>query len=106
MKQEGRGIGLLNKIKAYQLQDLGLDTVEANEYLGYPGEAREYAVAARIIELLGIKSVALLTNNPDKIQKLSAEGISVVDRIPIVIPPNPYDEAYLETKRDRMNHLF
>jgi GTP cyclohydrolase II len=106
MKQEGRGIGLLNKIKAYQLQDLGLDTVEANEYLGYPGEAREYAVAARIIELLGIKSVALLTNNPDKIEKLSAEGVAVVDRIPIVIPPNPFDEAYLETKRERMNHLF
>ena len=88
MKQEGRGIGLLNKIKAYQLQDLGLDTVEANLYLGYPGEAREYAVAARIISLLGIKSVALMTNNPDKIDKLTAEGVSVDDRIPIVIPPN------------------
>lgn len=106
MKQEGRGIGLLNKIKAYQLQDLGLDTVEANQYLGYPGESREYAVAARIISLLGIKSVALMTNNPDKIDKLTAEGVAVVDRIPIVIPPNPFDAVYLETKRERMSHLI
>lgn len=106
MKQEGRGIGLLNKIKAYHLQDLGLDTVEANQYLGYPGEAREYEVAARILELLGIASVALLTNNPDKITKLGAEGVRVVDRIPVVIPPNPHDEFYLETKRERMNHLY
>lgn len=106
MKQEGRGIGLLNKIKAYQLQDLGLDTVEANQYLGYPGEAREYAVAARIIGLLGIKSVSLMTNNPDKIEKLTAEGVTVTDRIPVVIPPNPFDIEYLETKRERMNHLL
>jgi GTP cyclohydrolase II len=106
MKQEGRGIGLLNKIKAYQLQDLGLDTVEANQYLGYPDEGREYSVAARIIELLGIQSVALLTNNPDKIEKLRNEGVTVVDRIPIVIPPNPFDETYLKTKRERMNHLI
>ncbi len=106
MKQEGRGIGLLNKIKAYQLQDLGLDTVEANLYLGYPDEARDYAVAARIIELLGIRSVALMTNNPDKIEKLTAEGVSVVDRIPIVIPPNVHDQEYLATKRERMNHLL
>jgi len=106
MKQEGRGIGLLNKIKAYQLQDLGLDTVEANLYLGYPDEAREYAVAARIIELLGIASVDLMTNNPDKIEKLVAEGVRVESRIPVVIPPNPYDEVYLATKRERMKHLF
>ena len=106
MKQEGRGIGLLNKIKAYQLQDLGLDTVEANQYLGYPGEARDYAVAARIIGLLGIKSVSLMTNNPDKISKLTAEGVAVVDRIPVVIPPNTFDAEYLETKRQRMNHLI
>ena len=106
MKQEGRGIGLLNKIKAYQLQDLGLDTVEANQYLGFPGEARDYEVSASILQLLGIKSVVLLTNNPDKIEKLTAAGVSVVGRVPIVIPPNPHDAGYLETKRDRMNHLF
>ena len=106
MKQEGRGIGLLNKIKAYQLQDLGLDTVEANQYLGFPGEGRDYQVAARIIALLGIESVALMTNNPDKISKLTAEGIQVDDRIPVVIPSNPHDADYLETKRTRMNHLY
>jgi GTP cyclohydrolase II len=106
MKQEGRGIGLLNKIKAYQLQDLGLDTVEANQYLGFPGEGRDYQIAAHIISLLGIESVALMTNNPDKISKLTAEGIQVDDRIPVVIPSNPHDAEYLETKRTRMNHLY
>ena len=106
MMQEGRGIGLLNKIKAYQLQDLGLDTVEANQFLGYPGEARDYRVAARIIELLGIRSVALLTNNPDKIDKLSREGVSITERIPIIIDANPHDDEYLKTKRDRMGHLL
>jgi GTP cyclohydrolase II len=106
MKQEGRGIGLLNKIKAYRLQELGLDTVEANQYLGYPGEARDYAVAARIIDLLGIKSVALMTNNPDKVSQLESCGIEISERIPIVIPPNQHDAAYLDTKRDRMGHLY
>ncbi len=106
MKQEGRGIGLLNKIKAYQLQELGLDTVEANEYLGYPGEGREYAVAAKMLGLLGIRSVELMTNNPDKIEKLRAEGVDVVGRIPVVIPPNPFDAEYLSTKRERMSHLI
>ncbi|MFQ3619451.1 MAG: GTP cyclohydrolase II [Spirochaetales bacterium] len=106
LMQEGRGIGLLNKIKAYQLQDLGLDTVEANHFLGYPGEARDYRVAAKIIQLLGISSVALLTNNPDKIEKLKKEGVTVTDRIPLVIPPNPHDKYYLETKKQKMGHLF
>jgi GTP cyclohydrolase II len=106
MKQEGRNIGLLNKIKAYQLQDLGLDTVEANQYLGFPPDARDYKVAARIIELLGIRSVALLTNNPDKIGQLTQEGIPIVERIPIVIEANPHDEAYLKVKKERMGHLY
>lgn len=106
MKQEGRGIGLLNKIKAYRLQELGLDTVEANQYLGFPGEARDYAVAARIIDLLGIESVALMTNNPDKVEQLGSYGIEISKRIPIVIPPNQHDATYLETKRDRMGHLY
>ncbi len=106
LKQEGRGIGLLNKIKAYQLQELGLDTVEANLYLGFPDEGRDYKVAAKILSLLGIGSVSLLTNNPDKIEKLKAEGVSIVDRIPIVIPANPYDEAYLNTKKEKMGHIF
>lgn len=106
LKQEGRGIGLLNKIKAYRLQELGLDTVEANLYLGYPGEGRDYKVAAKMLALLGIESVRLLTNNPDKIEKLEAEGVEVEGRIPIVIPPSPYDAGYLETKRDKMGHLI
>ena len=106
MKQEGRGIGLLNKIKAYQLQDLGLNTIEANHYLGYPAEARDYAVAAKIIELLGIESVALLSNNPDKIGKLEDEGVVITRRIPVVIPSNEHNEGYLETKRLEMGHLI
>lgn len=106
MKQEGRGIGLLNKIKAYQLQDLGLNTIEANEYLGYPPEARDYAVAARIIELLGIESIRLLSNNPDKIEKLEAAGIRITERVPIVIPSNEHNEHYLEVKREEMGHLI
>jgi len=106
LKQEGRGIGLLNKIKAYQLQELGLDTVEANHYLGYPAEARDYAVAARILALLGIRSVALLSNNPDKITKLEDEGVSITRRIPIVIPSNEHNFTYLDTKKHRMGHLI
>jgi len=106
LKQEGRGIGLLNKIKAYQLQDLGLDTVEANQFLNMPVDARDYKVAAKIIQLLKIRSVALLTNNPDKMKQLRAEGINVADRIPIVIPSNGYDEDYLDVKKRKMGHLI
>lgn len=106
MKQEGRGIGLLNKIKAYRLQELGLDTVEANRYLGFPDDARDYAVTAAIIRLLGIRSVRLMTNNPDKIEGLRTAGIVVTERIPVVIQPNDHDGQYLETKRDRMGHLY
>ncbi len=106
LKQEGRGIGLLNKIRAYHLQDLGLDTIEANEYLGFPAEARRYDVAASILRLLGVKSVGLLTNNPDKITKLTEEGIEVTRRIPVVIPWNKHNEYYMQTKQDSMGHLF
>ncbi len=106
LQQEGRGIGLLNKIKAYRLQELGLDTVEANRYLGFPDDARDYRVAAEMIRLLGIKSVRLLTNNPDKLDKLAAAGIPLSGRLPLVIPPNPHSAQYLETKRERMGHLF
>lgn len=106
MKQEGRGIGLLNKIKAYQLQDLGLDTIEANHYLGFPAEARDYKIAAAILSLLEISSVALLSNNPDKIEKLEAEGITITRRLPIVISPNRFNQTYLDTKRTKMGHLF
>lgn len=106
LKQEGRGIGLLNKIKAYQLQELGLDTVEANLYLGFPEDARDYRVAAKILALLKVRSVALLTNNPDKLEKLGAEGVSIAERIPLVIPPGPHDSGYLSVKRDKMGHLL
>jgi GTP cyclohydrolase II len=106
LKQEGRGIGLLNKIKAYQLQDLGLDTIEANQYLDMPVDARDYTVAARIIDMLKIRSVALLTNNPDKIGQLTSLGIEVVDRIPIVIPANRHDRGYLDVKKEKMGHLL
>jgi GTP cyclohydrolase II len=106
LKQEGRGIGLLNKIKAYKLQELGLDTVEANEFLGFPDDMRDYSVAAKIIQILGIKSVALLTNNPEKIKGLRKEGIIIVRRIPLVVKPNSYNEMYLKTKRKKMGHLL
>ncbi|MGA2546363.1 MAG: GTP cyclohydrolase II [Rectinemataceae bacterium] len=106
LRQEGRGIGLLNKIKAYRLQELGLDTVEANIYLGFPDEARDYKVAAKILALLKIESLKLLTNNPDKITKLEAEGVVVEGRLPLVIAPNPYDADYLSVKREKMGHLF
>jgi GTP cyclohydrolase II len=106
LKQEGRGIGLLNKIRAYQLQDLGLDTIEANQYLDLPVDARDYKVAAKIIKLLKIKSVELLTNNPDKIEQLTRAKITVAGRIPIVIPANRHDEGYLEVKKNKMGHLM
>ena len=106
MIQEGRGIGLLNKIKAYQLQDLGLDTIEANVYLGFSPDSRSYSTAAAMIRLLGIGSIALLTNNPEKIQGLEAAGISITRRIPLVIPENPHNKGYLATKKNNMGHLF
>jgi len=106
LKQEGRGIGLLNKIKAYQLQDLGLNTIEANQYLDLPVDARDYKVAAKIIELLKIKSILLMTNNPDKIEQLRAEGVKVEGRVPVVIEPNAHSRDYLEVKRDQMGHML
>jgi GTP cyclohydrolase II len=106
LKQEGRGIGLLNKIKAYQLQDLGLDTIEANQYLDLPVDSRDYRVAAKIIKLLKIRSVSLLTNNPDKIEQLKDAKINVVGRIPIVIPANRHDAGYLDVKRNKMGHMI
>jgi len=104
--QEGRGIGLLNKIKAYQLQDLGLDTVEANVYLGFSPDSRRYAAAAAMLRLLDVRSVALMTNNPEKIQGLEAEGVTVARRLPIVVGENPHNRVYLETKKNNMGHLF
>ncbi len=106
LRQEGRGIGLLNKLRAYQLQELGLDTIEANQYLGYPADLRNYRVASEIVSLLGIASVSLISNNPDKIEQLQSAGITVVNRIPLKIPPSNHNQTYLETKKNRMGHLF
>jgi GTP cyclohydrolase II len=106
LRQEGRGIGLLNKLKAYDLQDRGLDTVDANNHLGLPTDARSYEAAAEIIRLLGIESVALMTNNPEKIKGLQKNHITVTDRIPVIIPSNLHNKRYLRTKKERMGHLL
>jgi GTP cyclohydrolase II/3,4-dihydroxy 2-butanone 4-phosphate synthase/GTP cyclohydrolase II len=102
--QEGRGIGLFNKIKAYALQDQGLDTVDANIEIGAPIDAREYELAAEILLDLGFSKIRLMTNNPTKVQALEDAGIEVVDRIPVIVRPGAHNEHYLETKRRRMSH--
>jgi GTP cyclohydrolase II len=104
LRQEGRGIGLLNKIRAYALQDRGLDTVEANLALGFRDDERDYAVAAHIIHSLDIRSVRLMTNNPAKLAQLTQHGVKISDRIAHVVPPNPFNRFYLETKATRSGH--
>ena len=104
IQQEGRGIGLMNKIKAYKLQEQGIDTVDANIHLGFDPDERDYGVGAQILCSLGIKKMRLLTNNPVKRVGLEGYGLQVVESIPIVIKPNPFNEAYMRTKRDRMGH--
>jgi GTP cyclohydrolase II len=106
LRQEGRGIGLLNKIKAYELQEQGLDTVEANRALGFRDDERDYAVAAHMLHSLGVRSVRVITNNPEKIRQLTQHRVEVVGRIPHVIPPNPFNRFYLETKARRSGHLI
>ncbi len=106
LKQEGRGIGLANKIRAYHLQEQGLDTVEANEALGMPDDARTYEISAAMIKLLEVKSIILFTNNPRKIKGMEENGIVVARREAIIIPPNPYNKEYLSTKKKKSGHLF
>jgi GTP cyclohydrolase II len=104
--QEGRGIGLLNKLRAYELQDEGLDTVQANEQLGFEADLRDYALPAAILRYFKISEVRLLSNNPEKVAALEKAGIKVVERAPIIAPPLATTADYLRTKRDKMGHLF
>ncbi|NNF94385.1 MAG: GTP cyclohydrolase II [Altererythrobacter sp.] len=106
MRQEGRGIGLINKLRAYRLQDQGFDTVEANERLGLPDESRDFATAARMLDLLGARTIRLMTNNPKKVAALEAAGITVNERVPHQLPDNPHNARYLATKRDKSGHLL
>ncbi len=104
MQQEGRGIGLVNKIKAYQLQDAGFDTYDANIHLGFEPDERDYEVSAAMLRKLGVKSTRLLTNNPDKVKQLRSYGITINSTVPLELPVHEYDEEYMRTKKERFGH--
>jgi len=106
MRQEGRGIGIHNKIRAYELQDKGMDTVEANLSLGFAPDLRDYGVGAQILADLGLHNIRLLTNNPKKVIGLESYGLKVVETVPIVTTPNPFNTRYLETKRKKLGHMI
>ncbi len=104
--KEGRGIGLLNKLRAYELQDAGADTVEANEQLGFEADLRSYAMSAEILRYFGLSAVRLLSNNPDKIAALEQAGIAITERVPAIVEPSESTERYLQTKKDKLGHLL
>jgi len=106
LRQEGRGIGLHNKLKAYQLQDQGLDTVEANEQLGLPADKRDYGIGAQILRDLGLRRLRVLTNNPKKVERLEVYGLQIVEQVPIIVPPNEVNRRYLRTKKEKLGHLL
>lgn len=105
-QQEGRGIGLMAKLQAYELQDQGLDTIEANERLGFKPDCREYNLPVEVLKSLGLREIRLLSNNPEKIEAVESAGIKVVERVSAEVEPSQYAEKYLETKREKMGHLF
>ncbi|RZU47749.1 GTP cyclohydrolase II [Fluviicoccus keumensis] len=106
LRQEGRGIGLVNKVRAYQLQDQGADTVEANEQLGFAPDLREYSMCEDMLRHLGVSCVRLMTNNPLKVEALEKHGIRVVERVPLMTGRNPHNDQYLDTKQEKMGHLL
>ncbi len=106
MRQEGRGIGLANKLKAYHLQDKGMDTVEANEALGFRADLRDYGIGAQILADLGLKKIHLITNNPKKVVGLQGYGLAITKRIPLVIKPTAYNDRYLRVKKEKLGHLL
>src|ERR1700686_581291 len=105
-QQEGRGIGLMAKLQAYELQDAGLDTVEANERLGFKADHRDFALPAEMLKALGVTKVRLLSNNPEKVEALENAGVEVVERVPCEVDPSPHSEEYLKTKKEKLGHLF
>src|ERR1700722_5456210 len=105
-QQEGRGIGLMAKLQAYELQDSGLDTVEANERLGFKADQRDFALPGEILKALGVTQVRLLSNNPEKVEALERAGVEVVERVPCEVTPSPHAEEYLKTKKEKLGHLF
>lgn len=106
LPQEGRGIGLMNKLRAYELQDGGMDTVEANESLGFAADAREYEFPAQILKKLGAKKIRLLSNNPDKVEQLESAGVKVVERVPCQPQVSKISRGYMQTKKQKMGHLL